>query len=159
MSYLQELNHLANVFDDSFAGPSWHGPALLENLKGITGEQAATQTPIAAHSIWSIVLHLNAWVRVVQHCLDHETYAGVTGAEDWPVPANSSQDEWQGALRTLQTSYAEMTRSIENLEEQRLGEVVGSDPPMPLYAVLHGLINHTAYHSGQIALIRKHLNL
>jgi hypothetical protein len=43
-------------------GEAWYGDSLREILEGVTAEQARRHPLPSVHSIWEIVLHLDAWI-------------------------------------------------------------------------------------------------
>jgi hypothetical protein len=45
----------------SAEGDSWQGASIREILEGVNAREAATHP---AHSIWEIVYHVTAWVRL-----------------------------------------------------------------------------------------------
>jgi len=62
---MNEVRHLADQHRRALEGGAWHGPALLEALAGVTAKRASSRPISKAHSIWEIVLHIEAWDRVV----------------------------------------------------------------------------------------------
>ena len=58
---------------------------------------------------------------------------------------------------------AELVEAVESMDEDRLMDVIGNARDRSLgsgvsrYVSLHGLVQHHAYHGGQIALLKKAL--
>jgi hypothetical protein len=74
--------------------------------------------------------------------------------EDWPAPPATSEAAWIQSRQKLEASYQQLHTAILQLPDLRLND------PCPgknysLYVLLHGSIQHTLYHAGQIALMRK----
>ena len=63
---MSEATRIADQLRRAFHGEAWHGPALLELLKGVPSEEAARRPLPKAHSIWEIVLHVGAWENVAR---------------------------------------------------------------------------------------------
>ena len=40
---MTEVEHLADVFEDSFSGDAWHGPSLMAILKDVDARKAAAR--------------------------------------------------------------------------------------------------------------------
>jgi uncharacterized damage-inducible protein DinB len=144
------------------AGPAWHGASLSENLAGIGAEQAAAHPVERAHSIWEVVLHATGWVREVSRRLGGgEPAAPVEG--DWPPVGEVSEQAWARARDALAQAHCELADAVARFPRQRWDERVGSVRDAPLgtgvtYAeMVNGLIQHDAYHGGQIGLLRKAL--
>lgn len=156
--FLSEQVRLAN------GGPAWHGASVMENLEGINAEQAASRPMPEAHSVWEIVLHMTSWVREVGRRL--EGAAPASPAEgDWPAVGRVSDERWTAACRTLSEAHAALAAATERFSEDRWGERVGGERNAPLgtgisyAAMVAGLVQHDAYHSGQVGLLRKALGV
>lgn len=136
-------------------GPAWHGPAVMDLLKDVGAEQAAKRPPGGAHSIWELVLHMNAWQDYVLRVLDGGDAAPLQGKEDWPaVPAKPTEDAWQTAQRQFEGGTRELRERIVHLDDKQLHEAVAGRE-FPLKVVLHGVVHHNLYHCGQIALLKR----
>jgi len=139
----------------SFEGDAWHGPAVMEILKGVSAKQAAARPIPNAHSIWELVLHVTTWQSVVVRRLKGEAY-NPSPAEDYPPISDKSAAAWKRALATLRRTHAELTAAVNRLPESRLSEIV----PGAKYTIefmLEGVIQHDLYHVGQMALLKKAL--
>ncbi len=148
-----EVARIADQLRRSFEGGAWHGPALLEVLEGV-GAGQATARPIAdAHSIWEIVLHLWAWTGVeiarLAGGIVEEPEAG-----DWPSVHDTSEAAWRETLRRLEAAHRELLAAVEQLPESRLEERA-PNRDHTIYVMLHGQVQHTLYHAGQIAVLKK----
>src|SRR5947207_15275724 len=60
---MRETERIVDQLNRAFVGEAWHGPAVLEVLKGVTAEQATARPFAGGHSIWELALHIEAWVR------------------------------------------------------------------------------------------------
>ena len=148
-----EVARIADQLRRSFEGGAWHGPGLLEVLQGVTAKQAAARPIAGAHSIWELVLHLRAWTEV-----EIERLAGMTVEEpeagDWPAVTDTSEAAWRDALRQLKKAHRELIEAVERLSESRLEERAPARDHT-IYFMLHGQVQHTVYHAGQIAVLKK----
>lgn len=143
-------------------GPTWHGAALAENLDGISAEQAASRPLPDAHSVWEIVLHLTGWTNEVARRLEGGE-PGLPAEGDWPAVGRVSQQSWARAREALGVAHAALAAAVERFPEDRWRDRVGGERDAPLgtgvshAAMLTGLLQHDAYHGGQIGLLRKAL--
>lgn len=151
---MTECQRIADQLGRVFQGDSWHGPSLMELLKDVTAAQAASHPVPGAHSIWELVLHLTGWQDAVRRRMHGEVVTVTPGsAQDWP-PEGSGDAEWKQAQERLISSHQRIHDEIAELGDSRLGETVaGKD--YSLYVMLHGLAQHTVYHSGQVALLKR----
>jgi uncharacterized damage-inducible protein DinB len=141
-------------------GPAWHGAALAENLARVTAEQAASRPLPDAHSIWEIVLHLTGWTREVARRLEGSE-PGPPAEGDWPAVGRVSEQAWARALVALGEAHAALDAAVERFPEARWGDRIGGERDAPLgtgvsyAAMVTGLLQHDAYHGGQVGLLRK----
>jgi uncharacterized damage-inducible protein DinB len=153
---------LAGQVGAALRGPAWHGASLEENLAGLTPEQAAARPVAEAHSIWELVLHLTAWTGEVTRRLGGA--APTMPAEgDWPAVGAVSARAWGDALARLRSAHEALAEAVHRYPAERWTERVGGERDAPLgtgvtYAeMVQGLLQHDAYHGGQIGLLRKAL--
>jgi uncharacterized damage-inducible protein DinB len=140
-------------------GRAWHGPAIQEALEGVTAEDAAARPVPGAHTIWEIVLHMTGWAReVAQRLLAHGRPEPAEG--DWPEPPVPTVPAWELAVSGMVDAHRELRAAIRDFPTHRLDEHVTGDiqeTPGSFYVMLHGLAQHDAYHTGQIAILKKAL--
>ncbi len=156
---------LATLLRKGHSSDPWHGPATVDLLADVPFAAAATHPVSGAHSIWEIVLHMTSWQREVSRRID--------GAEprepengDWPaVPPAPDQEGWDRARMDLGSSLEELAAAVSAMSDEDLRELVGTARDRALGSgltraeVVAGVLQHNAYHSGQIALLRKALGL
>ena len=109
---------------------------------------------------WGAVLHMRAWTGEVARRV-REGNPGEPAEGDWPAVGTTSASGWRAALEGLTAAHAEVAAAIGGLREGQLDERVGGARDAPLGTgvtyreMLHGLAQHDAYHSGQIALLKR----
>ena len=132
----------------------------------MTADEAAVHAVPPAHSIWEITLHLTAWQGEVRLRLGGKQ-PDLPPEGDWPEPADTTEEGWRRDRERLGSSMAELLETIAGLRPDDLERTGGaiSDRDRPLgtgvthRAMIAGVLQHTAYHGGQIALLRKALGL
>jgi uncharacterized damage-inducible protein DinB len=149
-----EAKRIASQLRRSYEGNAWHGPALLELLEGVTAERASEKPVPGAHSVWELVLHLEAWERMAQTTLQGHPYVSMTGDADWPPVHETTPDAWQGALERLQATTSKLVETIRQMDDAKLDEKVAGKE-FTYYVLLNGVVHHNLYHGGQIALLKK----
>jgi uncharacterized damage-inducible protein DinB len=156
---MPELNALATAIEEAITGPVWHGPSIGELLETIVATDAAAYPIAEAHSIWELVLHMTSWAGLVQGRLSLATpLLEPTDAEDWPAqPATQTSDAWQTAIRDLASSYRRLAAEVRTLHVDTLTKRVPSRQHT-VKMMLQGVVEHAAYHGGQIALLRRAVN-
>jgi uncharacterized damage-inducible protein DinB len=148
-----EVTRIEDQLKRAFEGNAWHGPALVEVLQGVTAAQAAAKPLAGAHSIWEILLHVEAWENVVRRRIGGEPVE-LTDAEDWPAAADAGEAAWKAAQEKLRTGHMALRRAVAKLSDARLKEDVPG-ASYTFYHLVHGVIQHDLYHAGQIAVLKK----
>jgi hypothetical protein len=152
-----ETERIAQQLERVFYSNAWHGPALMETLAGIDAAGACIRPHEAVHNAWELVLHLSAWQRFAAEVLETPQQAHeVTPEEDWHLVAEGSEEGWHEALAALEDSHERLMKALSALTDEGLRHPVAGKP-YNCYTLLHGVAQHSAYHAGQLALIRKWL--
>ncbi|HEU4988329.1 MAG TPA: DinB family protein [Gemmatimonadaceae bacterium] len=134
---------------------AWHGPALAEVLARVSAEQAASHPLSGAHSIWELVGHITTWTDAVRRRFEGDNYEP-TEAENFPAVADRSPGAWKAACDSALAAHEALARAVERRAGADLDAPV-FERPYTVYGMLHGAAQHTLYHAGQIALIRRAL--
>jgi uncharacterized damage-inducible protein DinB len=150
---MSETKRIADQLHRAYAGGAWHGPALRELLRGVSAKQAAARPLRGAHTTWELVLHITAWKRAVYRRMQGKA-TSLSHAENFPAMPKATTANWKKTLAGLRTAQNDLHRTISALPESRLKRIVPGKR-YSLYFMLHGLVQHDLYHSGQIALLKK----
>ncbi len=150
---MTETERIVDQLKRAFVGEAWHGPAVMEILEGVTAQQAAAHPIASGHSIWELVLHIAAWMRAASRRL-HGDRAQLTDAEDFPAVIDSDERAWEQARETLKQAHDELSSAILLLDDSRLDQPI-VEGMSSTYVTLHGVIQHSLYHAGQIAILKK----
>ena len=151
---MSETRRIRGLLHSVYRGPAWHGPSISENLEGITAAQAASHPIPGAHSIWEIVHHVTAWEREVVQFLAGKAHVTMQGEDDWPPVKAASEEAWDKTVADLRAAHTALADAIKRFGDDDLEKIVpGRD--FPWFVVFHGIIHHSLYHSGQIAMLKK----
>jgi uncharacterized damage-inducible protein DinB len=150
---MSEISRILDQLHREFEGNAWHGDSVLEILKGVTAEQAATKPILQAHSIWELVLHMTTWKRVVTERIQGNL-PEVTDELDWPKISETGEAAWQQAIDQLRDAHKQLFNTVAKLDEARLNEKPGPESNT-FYVQIQGVIQHDLYHAGQIAVLKK----
>lgn len=147
----QETRRIATELRLLYGGTSWLGPSI-QALIGDVDEERARSRPIAnSHTIWELVRHMAAWLKIARDRLSATSVRDATADENWP----SMDGTWEDAKSHLADEVAALEQTILKFPDERLEERAPASQPQTFYILLHGAIQHTAYHGGQIALLKK----
>lgn len=143
-----EVQKLGDILRHTFEKNAWHGPAVMETLNSID-ESTVHKKFNSTHSIIELVAHMTAWRIFVTEELSGNVNYKVSEEMNFP-----SVKSWQEAVDGLVASQEKLLTSLEKFPDERLSEVV----PNKLYkffTMLHGIVHHDLYHTGQIVLLNR----
>ncbi len=155
------LTFLIDQLERAHAGDPWHGSSRAALLADVTPEEARQSPAAGSHSIWQLVLHMTAWTREVTRRIQG-AQAAAPDMGDWPpLPTTPDEEAWRAALAALDDVHEGLRSAVRAIDVSRLCEYVGDVRHAALgtgvtYAqTINGLIQHDAYHSGQVAFAKK----
>jgi hypothetical protein len=151
-----EMHRLADLLERNFDGPAWHGPSIREVLDDMHDTQAGMRLH-TSHSPVEIVLHMTIWRNYVIRLIngDHS----LASEQETTFPRIDALDEytWPNALIHLDQSQAELLRLWRHFSDQELDQLVPGGRDYTWYVLFHGILQHDAYHLGQLQLMHRHL--
>ena len=140
-----------------YFGGNWTSVNLKEALADVTWQQATTQV-YSFNTIVTLVYHTNYYISVVAKVLQGEPL-NAKDKYSFDHPPTQSQEDWERLLNKTWDDAENFATLIEQLPESKLEETFVDDKYGNYYRNLHGIIEHTHYHLGQIVLIKKILLL
>ena len=150
---MTEIERIIDQLNRAFVGEAWHGPAVIEILEGITAQQAATYPLAGGHSIWELALHITSWTRAGSRRLQGDR-AQLTDVENFPPVTDSGERAWEEARKSIKLACEELRGAILLLDDSQLDQPI-IEGMSSIYVTLHGVIQHSLYHAGQIAILKK----
>jgi uncharacterized damage-inducible protein DinB len=154
---MTETERIRDQFQRAFDGQAWHGPSVLSLLDGVTAEQAAAHPIPGAHSIWELTLHIAAWEDACRRRLESDP-AQLTDDENFPPVSDTSEGAWESAKTKLIDVHRRLLDVIATTDDSRLDQPIMESAEIPFssaYVTLHGGVQHSLYHAGQIAILKK----
>jgi hypothetical protein len=154
-----ESARIADQLRRAFTGDPWHGSPVRDLLAGITVEQASARPLPHVHTIWELVLHMNTWLEAAFDAAKGTPMPQVYGTEkDWPAVRDSGAAAWAGATDRLFQSAERLAQAIEEFDDAKLTETVPGRQ-YDFYYLFHGIVQHSLYHGGQIAMLKKAVSI
>ena len=149
---MDEIARIISTLKKTFKKNAWHGPTVMEALTDVSDEESRKKLG-NTHSIGELVLHMNAWGNFVVSRLVGDNNFQVTDQMNFP-----EVKRWSDAVSALADSQEKLLEAIRNFPAQRLQELVPhGEFEYTFYTLIHGIIHHDLYHTGQIMLIKKAL--
>lgn len=145
--------NIAKHLRDVYYGGNWTVSNVKDQLADVTWEQAITQVH-GFNTIATLTYHIGYFVTAALGVLRE----GVLEAHDkysFDHPPISSTNDWETMRDAVLADLEELAQLVEQLPETTLWEPFADAKYGTYYRNLHGIIEHTHYHLGQIALIKK----
>lgn len=146
-------SHIAKHFREVFFGGNWTSVNLRDTLKDIKWQQA-TRKVHSCNTITALVYHIDYYVSSVLKVLQ----GGPLDAHDkysFDHPTVQSEEDWKALVNKTFTDAEQFADLIEKMPDNKFGETFVDEKYGNYYRNLHGIIEHTHYHLGQIVIIKK----
>jgi len=140
-------------------GPVWHGPAIGELLADVSAAEASARPAAGAHGIAELLRHIVFWC---DDSLARFAGAGTVLPEpgegvDWPVVSPGMEEAaWRKLVEGCAASHRRLAEAARLLSPDRLAARVPGRK-VTFEDMLRGVVEHAAYHGGQIAILRRSL--
>ncbi len=144
---------IARHFREIHFGVNWTWSNLKEHLSDVTWQQATTQV-YNLNTIAALVYHIHYFVTVILKVLEGGPLEG-SDKYSFNHPPIQSQEDWEKLLNQTWSDAEKFACLVEQLPEHKLWETFGHEKYGNYYRNLHGVIEHSHYHLGQIVLIKK----
>ena len=147
------MQQTAKHFKDVHFGGNWTSVNLKDSLEGIEWQQAVKKV-YNLNSIADLVFHINYYVSAIIKVLE----GGPLDAHDkfsFDTPPIQSQADWNHLREKALNDAEKLSSLMEQLPDNKLEEDFDIGKYGNYFRNLHGLIEHTHYHLGQISLLKK----
>jgi len=144
---------LAAELRRAWHGDPWHGPSVRAVLTRLTASQAAHRRARGSHTPWELVRHLRLWVEVPLRRFD-DPAATATEAENFTPPSVLTDAQWHADVDALGDAVEQLAQRVQALPDATLDAPVGERGYSHAF-MLDGVVQHLAYHGGQIALLAR----
>lgn len=150
---MNQIKQIAKQFRESQLNGTWIATNLKAEISDLTWQQATTKIG-TLNTIAALTFHLNYYVAGLIQVFEGGTL-DIRDKYSFDCPPIQSQADWE---KLCNKSFADAER-FANLVEQMPGEKLAEgfvDIKYGNYSRnIHGVIEHTYYHLGQIVLIKK----
>ena len=127
---------------------AWYGPTLAELILKTSPEEAVTPPTPGAHSISTLLQHLLLWNERIREASESTPLPRWDAEKEWaepPIPWNELVARWNKSRDGLE-------ERIRNFPDADLSKQVPGRN-YPYETLFPGIVQHTIYHSGQIAMV------
>lgn len=150
---MQTTKQIAKHFHDCYFGGNWTTVDLKKLMEGLTVEQATTKV-YDLNTIATIVYHLNYFVHEVSKVLEGSPLLA-KDKYSFDHPPLNTQEDWEQFLEQVWKDGKHFAQLIEGLDDAILKQDFSDNKYGNYFRNLFGIIEHTHYHLGQIAIVKK----
>ena len=154
---MSEISLAVEQLNRIHKGPGWHGPSLSEALTGVSSESAARRPNLDTHSIFDLVHHIAAWDNVFGLRLKGEP-TDEPSEGDFPASTSNSAEQWAELIARLNRAHDQLVEAVSSLNASNLEELVVGKEYTKRF-LIEGAILHHVYHTGQIVILKRTLNI
>jgi len=148
---MSDSDILLALLDESYQRKTWHGPNLLQSLKGVTAQQAAWRPGHGRHNIWEVALHAAYWKYAVRRRLEGGKRGSfVLKGHNFfvrPEKRKATEAAWRADREILDAEHWAMVDAV-----RKTLEFPASEKNLKM---IYGVAFHDVYHAGQIRLLRR----
>jgi len=153
---MAESHRIAEQLTMAFEGDTWTGRPVRDIVRSFTAASAARTSAPGGKSAWEILAHIVTWLRIARLRLGGQA-ASPTDAEDFPPIKDRSEAAWRALWTEAEREYRDLADAVRTTPDDRL-EATAPGQSYPIYHLLHGVIQHSLYHAGQLALLARMAN-
>lgn len=152
-----ECTRISKAIHSAISGEAWYGDSLQKILTNVTAEQAKARPIANAHTIWELLVHIEAWVNFCLGAVQGTpipAWSSMPKEDDWPPVKDTSDQAWKQAVDSFFATHKKLAEAVKTCSDDRL-EATVPGRAYSFYHLFQGMIQHAVYHGGQIALLKK----
>lgn len=134
-------------------GGNWTWVNFQDLLQDVTFEEAQKQLP-GFNSIAVLSFHIRYFVKAVQLVVDQQPFE-VHDKYSFNLPQPFGPEDWEALRRDLVHSLQHLSESLANQDDALLSQTFVLEKYGTWHRNLLGLLEHSHYHMGQIAILKK----
>jgi hypothetical protein len=138
--------------------PAWHGcPTALGVLRGINSAVAVWRPYPGANNIREIALHIAFWENSVANRIGGKNV--LVGFKQrktgWALMMDSiDEKQWKNEISMIKISHGRLVEAVMNFDSSKLDQPFGKYTSRNAVEVLHGVAEHSLYHTAQMEMIK-----
>jgi uncharacterized damage-inducible protein DinB len=153
-----QSKRLRPYFKKTIGSNPWHGPGVAQLLRNVRAGDAIAKPIPGSHSIWELVLHMTTWKAGPLRWIGGSKKA-VGKAENFPKITDASERAWKAAVAKLKATQKEWDAMLAGAADDELDVPASPSRKFTRYDLYIGVLQHDAYHAGQIAVLKRALGL
>lgn len=150
---MNQTKHLEKHFKSVFFGGNWSDVNIKDTIEDITLTQAKTKVK-DCNTIAALVFHINYYVEGILPVFDGGDLE-IKDTFSYNAPNFETEKQWSDFKNKVLKNAEELYQKIEKLEEDTVFKSFVDKKYGTYYSNIHGIIEHTHYHLGQIVILKK----
>lgn len=150
---MQHAKHISKHLTDVFFGGNWTAANVKDTIADITLEQAKAKLK-DCNTIAVLLFHINYYVEGALPAL-HGGDLTIRDKYSFDAPKISSEQEWEAYKTQVLENVTLLAKKISQLEDDVMFKPFVEEKYGNYFRNLHGTIEHTHYHLGQIVILKK----
>lgn len=150
---MQITKQLSLHLHQVFFGGNWTWSNLKDQLEGVTWQQA-TQKTNDLNTILALTYHIYYYVEALLKVVDGKPLDS-KDKYSFDHPLVASENDWEEFKAKVFDDVTRLTEKIAEIPDSDLDQTFVDPKYGHYHRNLLGLIEHTHYHLGQIAIIKK----
>ena len=144
---------IAKHFRELYIGGNWTFTNVKDTLSDISWQEANTKV-YSFNTIAALVFHMNYFVEAALQVLQgkaldaHDKFS-------FDVPPILSKEDWDQMVKKTLLNAESFASLLEQIPDNKMWEVFENEKYGNYYRNMHGIIEHSHYHLGQIVIIKK----
>ncbi|MCF6132172.1 DinB family protein [Flavobacterium wongokense] len=150
---MTEQQRISSLFEKLYHGDPWIDINIVSTLSSLTAGEASKRVLPNCNTIWEITNHLISWRQNVLQRVHGNTLK--TPSHNYFVEVKDTTEEaWTEVLKKLEETQSHWLHFLKNVKIEDFEKQYPVNN-MTYYEHIQGIIQHDAYHLGQIVLLSK----
>jgi uncharacterized damage-inducible protein DinB len=138
--------------------PAWHGcPTALGVLRGVSPAVAVWRPYPGANNIREIALHIAFWENSVANRISGKIFlVGFRQRKTgWALMLDTiDEKQWKNEIDLIKATHGRLVQAVISFDPVLLDQPVGKRTTRIAVELLHGVAEHSLYHTAQIEMIK-----
>jgi uncharacterized damage-inducible protein DinB len=153
---MKNKKRFKKLLEDNFEGDAWLDISFLPTVAVVPAAEAAKNI-YSLNAIWQIVHHVTCWRETLLLRI-RDKKPVVPEHNFFEAVASPTEEAWQEQLQRLELSQKELMGFLKEKKEPDWDDKP-SKGNYSSFELMLSILQHDAYHLGQIVLIKKLLDL
>ena len=141
------------ILEEGYGPGAWYGSDLRASIGDVSAAAAFKRPAKGRHNVAEVALHAAFWANEATSRLTVVERAPFPlEGEDWFELADEKKLSWQKIVATLDAAQQRLSQAVSEVASGARTSPLGEAERFDLVI---GIAGHSAYHAGQIQLIKK----